>query len=741
MRSVHHPADDATARPAALRIRPDLLVIPQQYGRQRYWLVKDPVALTYFHLCEEEHAIWQMLDGRTSLAEIKRRFEEEFAPLQTTLEHLQAFLGRLHESGLLLAEAPGQGRQLWERHVRRRRRIWMESCANVLSIRFHGLDPERFLSWLYPYCRWLFAWWFLLGCLVLIVSAAILAAVQFHDLQAKLPDLREFFHARNLTWLAVALMLAKVLHELAHALTCKHFGGECHEIGVLLLVFTPCLYCNVSDAWLLPGKWQRMAVSAAGIGVEVLLAGIATFLWCFSMPGLLNTLCLNMIFVCSFSTLLLNGNPLLRYDGYYVLADWLEVPNLAQQSRALVTSGLARFFLGIEWPADRSLPGSRRALLAVYGVASAVYRWLIVIGILWLCYRLLKPHGLALLAQTLTVLVVAGMVVAPAWSLAAFLRNPANQRRIRRGRAAFAWGVLAAAAGAVFLVPWPFRVSAPAVLEPRDARCVYVVVPGRLVKSVAAGEVVAKDQELARLVNLDVRQQIVELTGQRDQQRLQLENLRLRRADDPSVAPQIPAAEEALADVEEQLRQRRRDEESLILRAPASGTVLPPPRQPGRPYAPGQLNTWQGSPLDERNLGSHQKTGTLFCLVGSPTPLEAFLVVDQADVNFVRKGQRVRLQLDEMPGRVLGGTIAELAKTDMKVAPRELAKGTDLLVRVDENGIPRPLATSYLARVVLDGPDENLLAGTRGRAKVLAEPQPLGHRLYRSLKRTFNLAL
>jgi putative peptide zinc metalloprotease protein len=300
---------------------------------------------------------------------------------------------------------------------------------------------------------------------------------------------------------------------------------------------------------------------------------------------------------------------------------------------------------------------------------------------------------------------------------------------------------VAAALAGVSLIPLPFHVRAPVVLEPEGAHAVYVVVPGTLAASVSAGESVQAGQELGRLVNLELRREIAGLVGDFDQQRLELENLELRLAGDPSVAPRIPAAREALADVEERLRQRRRDESRLVLRAPADGTVLPPPRRPAAHYLPGHLHAWQGSPLDERNVGSHLETGALFCVVGAPTRLEGSLVLDQADMKFVRIGQRVRMQFDEVPGKILNGTVAEIAKTDLKVAPRELAAGRELAVRVDEEGIARPVETSYHARVVVDEHDYKLLTGTRGRAKIVGNSQSLGRRLARYLGRTFHFSL
>jgi putative peptide zinc metalloprotease protein len=730
----------AAGRPLTLRKRPDLRIEPQQYGQERYWLVKDPVSLAYFHLCEEEHAVLEMLDGRASLAQVKRGFEKLFAPLQVTYEQLQAFLGRLHRAGLLLSDAPGQGEQLLERRARVRRRAWLGSLANVLALRFPGLDPDPLLGWLYGRLRWLFSGWFLALCLMMIGAAGVLAAVQFHTIGARLPDFRAFFTTSNALWLAGTLAAVKVLHEFGHALTCKHFGGECHELGLLLLVFTPCLYCDVSDAWTLMSKWQRIAVSAAGVVVEVLLASVAVFLWWASVPGVFHTLCLNVVLVCSVSTLLFNGNPLLRYDGYYILADLIDVPNLGQQSRALLGRGLVRGFLGVRLPPDRSLPVRRRGFLAAYGLASVVYRWFVVICILWFCYRLAKEYGLEVLAQALVLAVVVGMLIAPIAAGVRLLRSPAVRRGMRWGRTLWTAAVLIAVVYVIAAWPFPFSVTAPAVIEPRDARPVYVVVAGRLESvlppaTIGSGRQVAKGQEIARLSNFELTKEIVALRIQRDQQRLRLKDLRAQRGDDPG----IPAAQSALDDVEERLRQRLRDEEGLVLRAPIAGRVLPAPRQGPQTPGAGQLGAWQGTPSDERNRGCYLEIGTPLCLVAPDGPWEAAIVIDQSQISFVRTGQRVRLQLDEVPCGVLHGTVSEVAKVDLKSVPRELIHGGDLPLRVDENGVPRPLTACYQARVALDEQDVELLIGTRGRAKILANPQSLAWRAWRAIQATFQL--
>ena len=203
------------------------------------------------------------------------------------------------------------------------------------------------------------------------MPALLLITVQFDVFRSRLPSFHQFFGNWE-NWLVMGIVMAgaKVLHEFGHGLSCKHFGGECHELGFMLLVFTPALYCNVSDSWMLPSKWHRAAIGAAGMYVEMVLASIATFIWWFTdRTTLLNQVCLSLMFICSVSTLLFNGNPLLRFDGYYILMDLIEIPNLRQKS----TEVLKRFLVQL-------VPGHRTAgepvpARSATGSCSACTRW------------------------------------------------------------------------------------------------------------------------------------------------------------------------------------------------------------------------------------------------------------------------------------------------------------------------------------------------------------------------------
>ncbi len=713
--------------------------------RRPMWVAKDPVALKYFQMREEEVFVLEQLDGATSIDQIKARFERRFAPRRLDPGQLQAFLGRLHREGLVISQTPGQGVELLERRRNLVRDSWIEGLTNLLALRVRGVDPDRFLRALDPLAQWLFSPAMLRGLVLLVIAALTLVLTHFDTLVARLPDFQAFFSGANVLWLAVALGLAKVLHELGHAMTCRRFGGECHEIGLMFLVFTPCLYCNVSDAWMLPSKWRRVAVSAAGMAVEMVLASLATFVWWWTAPGLLNGLCLDLMFVCSVSTLLFNGNPLLRYDGYYILSDLIETPNLQEQSGRVVRRWLANWLFGLNPPVDRLMPDDGAGRLALYAVASTLYRLFVVVAVGWFLERVLKPYGLELLARGLALSAVVAMVVIPAGRTAMWIRNQHRSTPVKWGRFAIRASLVLAAIVGLMAIPLPHRINAPAILEPAEAKRVYVTVPGTLVEAVAIGQTVREGQTLARLENHDVDLELAKLEGLRDRQRLKLDNLIRQQGADETAAAQIPTATEALADLESRLAQRRRDRQRLTLVAPQAGTVLPPRRTPPHGEtgtargAKQELPSWSGLPLDPQNLQAYLDTGVTFCLIGDPQHLEVLAIIDQADVDLVQPGQSARIQLDELPGDTLSGVVTSVAELDLQVAPRELVVRGDIPTRIDETGAPRPLSASYQVRIALDAQSPLLRGGAPGRVKISTAPQSMAYRLWRYLQQTFQM--
>ena len=711
-------------------------MVPVEYRGQPYWTIKDPIASRYYQLREEERFILGLLDGRISLDEIVARFEERFAPRRLARTELAGFLALLHREGLVAASAAGQGEQLLIRERSRRRQAWLAALGNVLAIRLPGINPDRALTAAMPWLAWLFSPAWLGLCLVLAVAALVVVAVNCGVLSERLSRLAEFFGPGNWFWLAVSLALVKSLHELGHAVTCKRFGGEVNRLGVMLLVFTPALYCDVSDAWMFRDRWRRIAVSAAGVVVELVLAAIATLVWSMTEGGWINALALNVMFVCSVGTLLINGNPLLRYDGYYVLADWLGTPNLQQQAAATLRRGLAWLFAGVTLDSPRLLAEPGPILLWSYAIASLIYRGIVIVGILWFLDAVLRPLGLGVISFLIAAMVLTSIAAGPVAQAGAFLHSPVSRKRIDWRRLAVSLLVLASLLAAAMLIPLPARITAPVVTRPIGGRQVFVTTAGVLTSSREPGEQVAAGQPIVQLVNGRLELEMAELASRESQQRLHVSHLALRQHRQPELADQLPAAEERLADLEEQLAHKRRELNRLTLVAPIAGTVLPPPPRVIEP-AGERLAAFAGTPLEPQNLGCFLAAGTHVCTVADPARLEAVAIVEQAHLPGLREGQNVRFALAQLPGTLLSGHVQEISRIQSDELPPQIVAERMIPLRADHDGRAAAVHTYYQATIALDPHDHTLLVGATGWAKIVVDPQPLWIRIYRSLRGTF----
>lgn len=724
---------DATTRPLKLRMRPDLIVSQQRLGRRRVWQIKDPVALRYFHLEEPEYMILKTLSHRVSIDQIRRRFARRFAPRQLSRPELHAFLGRMFRAGLLVSDGPDQATALLARRRRERWQRRAQAASQLLAIRLPAFDAEAVLRRLDPLGRAVFSPLGVALGIGLMAAAGGLMIANHETVAARWPDIDVLFRAGNLVWLALSLAVVKVLHELGHALLCRKLGARCREMGAFLLVFTPCLYCDVSDAWTLASRWRRMAITAAGIYVELLVAAAATLLWWASWPGLFHTLCLNTMIVCSVGTVLLNGNPLLKYDAYYLLSDLVGVPNLWRESRHVLREAAAAWFTGGP-PADawRMRRGRRYGLIA-YAIASMAYRGLVLIAIWWLLARLLQPYRLSVVAHLLVPTAVLGAWIPHLRQAAERFRTPADRRSIRPGRALLAGVIAAGLAGLAVGLPLPRSVRGPAVVRYRAAEPVYVTSGGTLLRFVSPGKAVRRGETIATLADPDTHLRRVRLEGEHRSLRLALDQLEARRIEDRSAAVQIPTATAALRAIGTQLEEVARDTERLDLTAPCDGIVLPPPRARQQTQADGVLPAWADTPLRDRNIGCFLDRGTLVCLIGEPKRIEVIAAIEQQEAERVRIGQGVRVIFAQYPGRIVMGTVDEIARTGMESATRSAAHGGRSTARPSAGSAARKCQV----RIFVDDPPPRLLAGTRATVRIAVPAESLFARAYRTVLRTF----
>jgi multidrug resistance efflux pump len=353
--------------------RADLVVRP--FGADGQSVVKDPRTGDFYHLGEAEHFLLMQLDGRQSAEMVRAAFERRFGePLSA--DDLDDFL-ELARGQRFLQSATDASRPPEGAPPGRRRH-------SLLHWRKSLFDPDRPMTWLAPRLR--FFW--TRGFLILSAGCILLAtALLCFNRQELATSFRGAFCWETLVLAWLTMFAVTLLHEFAHGLTCKHHGGEVHEIGFLLLFFMPCFYCNVSDAWLFQEKSKRLWVTFAGGYFELFVWALAVFLWRLTLPGTwVNYVAFLVLSVCGVQTLF-NFNPLIKLDGYYLLSDWLEIPNLQQRAQDYFKAHLRRLL----WGAPRPGRDARSSVLLGFGAVSWLYALAFVALTLWGAFRSLGP--------------------------------------------------------------------------------------------------------------------------------------------------------------------------------------------------------------------------------------------------------------------------------------------------------------------------------------------------------------
>ncbi|MDR3182501.1 MAG: biotin/lipoyl-binding protein [Planctomycetaceae bacterium] len=739
----------SSARKLPIKVRPDLSAKRQYYLGRSYWVLKEPIGTKFYRLQDEEYAILKLFDGKHSLDDIKKQFEKDFPPQKITLEDLHHFIGQLHQSGLVVAATPNQGPELLKRRYKRFRKELLQKFTNVLAIKFKGFDPDRLLDFMYPFAAWFFHPLTVFLCLILGMSAASLVIVNFDTFRSKLPEFYTFFSPVNLLCLSAVLAGTKVFHEFGHGLTAKHFRGECHEMGVMILVLSPCLYVNVSDSWLLPNKWHRIAIAAAGMYAECMLASVCTFIWWFSEPGLLNYLALNVMFVSSVTTILFNANPLLRYDGYYMLADYLEIPNLRQKATKVLARKCSQWFLGMEQQPDPFLPQRNQVLFALFSVSAFMYRWVVMASILFFIYSLFKYYDVRIIGQIIAAMSLFSLFVMPLIKVGKFFWVPGRIYKVKRGRFYLSLSLFIGLIAFLLFFPLPYWVIAPAVMELRASNSQQVYVPdikgGCRLKEirVVPGQYVQRGDVLGILENQPLLYALADAKGKVKELEKKLASLDMMRKYRADAALQMGPVTQSLAAAKELLTNKELDYEYLTLKAPLDGTVVSPPWKPYQAPPDDQLPSWWGAPLEAYNLEATLEPGTQFCSIGDPKYLEAVIVVDQSKTGFLESGQIVELKLHKFPARTFRGEISEIEKQAIESLDVQLSTraGGEIPTTTQRDGTEQPNSASYRVRMLLDNPDLTVRVGMTGVAKIHVKAKTLAMRAWLIFNETFNFKL
>lgn len=728
-------------RPIPLVARPDLIFERVGYQGKEQWVVKIPASLKYFRLRPEEYLLLKSLDGKNTIETLHDLFRREFPALVLHHTDIQRLAIDLYEKGLVFSDRPGQGVSLVAGKRKRRWKKVLSVVQNLLYLRLPGWDPYRTLEWLYRYFKWIFHPVFVSLAVAVVLAAWGLLLVQFDEFRTRLPEFQQFFGWPNVMFLWMTLVGTKVLHEFGHALSCRHYGGECHEIGVMLLVFSPTLYCDVSDSWMLRNKWQRIVIGAAGMIIEVFLSAIAIFIWWNTKPGYLNHLCLNVFFVTTITTVIFNANPLMRFDGYYMLADFLEIPNLRPKADAMLRDSFAWNCLGIESRPDPFMPETGRFWFITFAIAAWIYRWLVVFGIIIFLYTWLKPYDLQSIGATLAAFSLGTMIFGACYSVYRIVSAP-RAEPMSRTKIAVTLTSVAVIGVAMLSVPIPIHYEAPFLIEPYNVKDVYTTVPGQLVETdVAYGQTVRQGQVLAKLSNIDMQEKLTEL---KTKERMQQAEVELHHADENWSAYEL--AVQKLAMLKQDVVEYEQQISHLTITSPADGVLVAPARRPKQASKRNEtaLGTWFGAPLDEMNRNAFLTESTAIAGIAPDENYQAVLLVDQADRRDLFVGQPVDFKLEHIPDLTFSGTVAEISKRELEFAPRVLSNkyGGVLPTVTDSQGREKiSSGVAYQAKVVLDQETSLLLSGMRGHARFLVSSRTAADWLWQYCRRTFHFRL
>lgn len=692
------------------RLRRQARVSRHRYRGERWYVLQDQGTGQFLRLNPAAYRAVALMDGERTLDEIWRNVcltQGDDAPTQ---DEILQVLSRLHQANVLISDRRPDLGELEERRERTHAAKIKQYLSNPLSLKIPLIDPDAFLTGLVRRVPGN-AWFWLLLWAGVVLAGATGAVYQWdaltHDLTARV------FNTDNMLIMALVFPVLKAIHELGHGIAIKASGGACREMGVMFLVFIPVPYVDASQATAFPQKGRRMLVGAAGMMIELAFASIALLLWDAAEPGLSKAILHQVVILAGLTTLAFNLNPLLRFDGYYILADWLEIPNLGQKSTQYIGYLVQRYLFGAHRLSPPPTTPRESAWLVSYAIGSFAYRMLVAATIILLVAGKFFFIGVLLAGW-------AGwsMVLRPVVRALGQLSSSPQLEQVRWRAWSISLALTAVVAWLLFIVPAPSGTSTEGIVwatEDARLRTAYPCFGDAVL--VAAGTRVTKGERLIACSEPELDAQIA-------QERAHVAELEARLAEaigNDRVQVQIASAglrfgESRLADLI-----ARRDAMTIV--SPHDGTFV------------------MASPNDFS--GRFLNRGEVVGYVIVPSRLTLLTVVPQGEVALVRqRTERVELRIVGDVWNPIRARIARevpAATQDLPSLALSLAGGGNIGLEPEgtQGGEMRALTPLFQFELMLDG---DALPGTLGRRVFVRfehDAEPLADQWYRGLRQMF----
>ena len=698
------------------RLRDGVQTVHRRLRGRPWVLLIDPLTQRFHRMSPQLWQVLQLLDGRRTLDDVWAAACAVPADAAGQAGHqalsqndLVQLMSSLHANDLLQSQVSPDAGESFERYERQAGLRLKQSWLNPMNIRLPLLHPDAWFERHAGLARRIVSWPVLLLWLVLVAPAAVLGVQHWQALTDNLSD--RVLSASNVALLWCVYPLVKVVHEWAHGVAVKAFGGTVREIGLMFMVFTPVPYVDATSSYRFPSKGARVTVAAAGIMAEVLLGALALYVWLLAEPGLLTAVAFNVVFIAGVSTVVVNGNPLMRYDGYFIACDLLEVPNLGQRASQYWVYLIDRYAFGSRDAQPPLSVRGERLLLLVYGAVSPVYRLVVTFGLIWFV-----ATEYLLVGALMALMALWSALVAPLWKGWKHLTRGASlaQRRDTALRRSALAAVLLVAGLAV--LPLPFHSLHQAVVWLPDEAIVRAEMSGSVALApVASGATVQAGQTLLVLDNPTLRAEAAVAVAALAQVQAQLRQAEVAsRAKAEVLRSELASRAARLADAQSRAA-------ALQVRAASSGRWVP--------KSPTAL------------AGRYVKRGEVLGYVVSDASQVVRTAVTQEDMDLIRSrllgvqvrlAQAVRSSVDAQLSRQVPGGEFELVSAALGTTG-----GGEIAVDPAKSGGTHTLKRVFDVEVALARPSPTGVFGDRAYVRFDLGTAPLGWQWFLRLRQTF----
>jgi len=691
-----------------IRLRNQINLTRHVYRGDVCYIFQDIASDSYYRFSPEVYAFIALMDGKSTLGEIiasrSADHQEQLPP-----EKIVEILVQLYAVEAIASRLPAQiEAQLQAAQLKTAPAGNPRIGLNLLFFRIPLVAPESFLVKYKHFSGIFFKRSFLWLFATLITLAVIQLVLNWQAFTDNIFD--KLFTRNNLFILWLIYPVIKTIHELAHTFAIKKWGGEVHELGIMFLLLMPVPYVNASASTVFVDKWQRVVVSAAGIIAELTLAATALLLWPHIEAGLLRSICYNIILIGGFSTLFFNGNPLVRFDGYYILADILEIPNLAPRSQAYLWYLFERYLLGIADVGPGPMTSGERKWFILYGVASYFYRVAIYASIFLILVRYFAIAGIAFGLLSLVQVFIAPVVR----RMRKLLTHPGYKPYRTRIRTAVALMIVVPVLG-LLAIPLPYSTEVEGVLWPPDDAIVRMETPG-IIETVQVSPFTGVERGTVLIESVDpVLSTSIEIL------RSQINEYRLKSTATFALHPlESQIIEEHLQDLEKRFQDKLYDQAQLTIRSGAAGRFI----------VPGNSSL----------AGKYRQQGDILGYILQPGNRVKVLVSQQEIDTIAANTTGVELVVVNQPDKVYQATIMTKNPQVTQHLPHKALGsegGGSIFVDPSDSAGLRMLEDMFLLEVKIDSFLENTFIGSRVFVQFQHGNEPLVFRYVKKIQQLF----